>query len=92
MKPIKLTEQYDQKNRSWARCNFEDNEYGFQGDYINKEGIVNVWVSQDSKCNYHLQMTIFDSGYEYNRGFECSGKPSYRLVAKRAKQFMEDYK
>ena len=85
----KLTEQYDYDWRDFTRCRFEDDEYGFSGEYIHKDlGLCEVCVSQTFDEQYYLQLSIHVDGRQYNRQFNCSELPSHRLAAKKAKEFL----
>lgn len=90
-----LTNMYDSENKIYSRIMFEDEEYGFSGDYLHKDlGVCSVNVSQycknDNIYQYYLSLDVIINGREYHRNFDCSSLPTHRLAAKRAKEFLKD--
>lgn len=94
MKTSKLKNKYDHKFGVYTRSRFEDDEYGFAGEYICKDlGVCFVSVSQYCKTGgyqYYLDLEIIKNNIEYHRQFDCSLLPSYRLAMKKAREFLEE--
>ena len=94
---VKLSNKYDSKSKSSTRSLYTDNNNGFEGIYTHKDlgkcevFVCEIFVNKTIK-DYHLRFDVWIDGIEYQRSFECSGKPSHKLAGLKALQFLRDLK
>jgi hypothetical protein len=90
-KSKKIKNIYDYRFRCWNQIDFENDQYGFDGYYTNKDlGLCQVYLTQDCSNNYHLILNVWKSGYKHARTIELYNKCTHLFAAIQAKKFLEE--